>query len=82
MGISETSIDMFVLYPTANSVWQDHGLTAEPDVGNNVVHASASPFEGMCERMNWLETPCRKDICTLYLCTCIATTWELNQAVL
>jgi len=26
------------------------------------VHASASPFEAMAERMNWLETPCNKDL--------------------
>jgi nucleoside diphosphate kinase len=41
--------------------WQAHDLKTEPNVGDNVVHASASPFEGMCERMNWLETPCRQD---------------------
>lgn len=41
--------------------WKEHDLATEPNVGDNVVHASASPFEGMCERMNWLETPCRKD---------------------
>jgi nucleoside diphosphate kinase len=41
--------------------WKAHDLAAEPNVGDNVAHASASPFEGMCERMNWLETPCRQD---------------------
>jgi len=41
--------------------WQAHDLKSEPNVGDNVVHASASPFEGMCERMNWLEIKCRKD---------------------
>jgi len=41
--------------------WQAHDLAAEPNTGDNVVHASASPFEGMCERMNWLATPCRSD---------------------
>ena len=30
------------------------GLAAAPNVGDNGVHASASPFEGMAERMNWL----------------------------
>jgi nucleoside diphosphate kinase len=33
--------------------WQALGLSAEPDVGDNGVHASASPFEAMAERMNW-----------------------------
>jgi len=41
--------------------WQGLGLKAEPNVGDNGVHASASPFEALAERMNWLETPCRKD---------------------
>lgn len=43
------------------SDWQALGLKAEPNVGDNGVHASASPFEGLAERMNWLETPCQKD---------------------
>lgn len=30
------------------------GLGARPDTGNNGVHASASPLEGLAERMNWL----------------------------
>merc|ERR1711920_806845 len=41
--------------------WQAHDMAFEPNTGDNVVHASASPFEGLAERMNWLETPCRKD---------------------
>lgn len=41
--------------------WKELGLPSEPNVGDNGVHASASPFEGMAERMNWLETPCNKD---------------------
>merc|ERR1712176_737510 len=45
--------------------WKSLGLKSEPNVGDNGVHASASPFEAMAERMNWLETPCRKDsFCT------------------
>jgi nucleoside diphosphate kinase len=43
------------------SDWKELGLKSEPNVGDNGVHASASPFEGMAERMNWLETPCGKD---------------------
>lgn len=34
--------------------WKDLGLAAEPSTGDNGVHASASPFEALAERMNWL----------------------------
>ena len=34
--------------------WQQLGMEAEPNTGNNCVHASASPFEGLAEKMNWL----------------------------
>jgi hypothetical protein len=30
------------------------GLDTKPDTGNNGLHASASPLEGLAERMNWL----------------------------
>lgn len=30
------------------------GLKAKPNTGDNGVHASASPFEGLAERINWL----------------------------
>lgn len=36
------------------SNWQKLGLASQPDVGDNGVHASASPFEALAERMNWL----------------------------
>lgn len=35
--------------------WEEYGLAARPDTGDNCVHASASPFEGLAERMNWLK---------------------------
>lgn len=35
--------------------WQQLGLSYEPNTGDNGVHASASPFEGLAERMNWLK---------------------------
>jgi len=41
--------------------WQELGLASEPNVGDNGVHASASPFEGMSERMNWLGAQCKQD---------------------
>lgn len=45
--------------------WKELGLAAEPNVGDNAVHASASPFEGMAERMNWLGVKCQEDaFCT------------------
>ncbi|KAJ8598241.1 hypothetical protein CTAYLR_005489 [Chrysophaeum taylorii] len=33
--------------------WKKLGLSAVPDTGDNGVHASASPFEALAERMNW-----------------------------
>jgi len=41
--------------------WQDLGLTCEPNGGDNGIHASASPFEGLAERMNWLGIPADAD---------------------
>ena len=35
--------------------WKELGLEFKPDTTENAVHASASPFEGLAERMNWLE---------------------------
>jgi len=34
--------------------WEAYGLAYAPNVGDNAVHASASPFESLAERMNWL----------------------------
>jgi len=34
--------------------WEDLELTSKPNQGNNGVHASASPFEAMIEKANWL----------------------------
>lgn len=34
--------------------WKELGLKAECNVGDNGVHASASPFEALAERINWL----------------------------
>jgi hypothetical protein len=30
------------------------GLSSQPNKGDNGVHASASPFEGLAEKLNWL----------------------------
>jgi len=42
--------------------WEALGLKAEPNTGDNGMHASASPFEGLAERKNWLEKPLTEDI--------------------
>jgi len=41
--------------------WASYGLSSCPNVGDNAVHASASPFEGLAERMNWLGLDPSKD---------------------
>ena len=44
-----------------NADWEKLGLPGAPNVTDNGVHASASPFEGLAERMNWLEKPLADD---------------------
>lgn len=41
--------------------WKECGLAAEPNVGENCVHASASPFEALAEKMNWLKVKANED---------------------
>ena len=41
--------------------WADLGLSAVPNVGDNAVHASASPFEALAERTNWLKVDVADD---------------------
>jgi len=41
--------------------WEAYGLKAAPNTGDNGVHASASPFEGLAERNNWLQVPFADD---------------------
>jgi hypothetical protein len=41
--------------------WESLGLKEVPNTGDNGVHASASPFEGLAERMNWLKVSCDAD---------------------
>ena len=41
--------------------WKSLGLDYEPTVGENCVHASASPFEGLAEKSNWLKASVEKD---------------------
>mmetsp|Transcript_8438 Transcript_8438/g.13998 ORF Transcript_8438/g.13998 Transcript_8438/m.13998 type:complete len:330 (+) Transcript_8438:23-1012(+) len=42
--------------------WEALGLAYEPNTGDNCVHASASPFEGLAERMNWLKVDPANDV--------------------
>lgn len=41
--------------------WKGLGLSSEPNTGENGVHASASPFEALAERVNWLGVPLQQD---------------------
>ena len=41
--------------------WESLGLAAVPDVGDNGVHASASPFEALAERANWVKADIATD---------------------
>jgi nucleoside diphosphate kinase len=41
--------------------YTDLGVDSEPNVGDNGVHASASPFEGLFERMNWVGAEIESD---------------------
>lgn len=41
--------------------YKELGLKSKPNTGDNGVHASASPFEAMAERNNWLGVPIEKD---------------------
>lgn len=41
--------------------WEKLGLKAPCNGGDNAVHASASPFEGLAERSNWLAGPIETD---------------------
>lgn len=41
--------------------YKELGLRDKPNKGDNGVHASASPFEGLAERTNWLGTKLQDD---------------------
>ena len=43
------------------SQWKGLGLASEPNVGDNGVHASASPFEALAERLNWMGATLEED---------------------
>jgi len=41
--------------------YEELGLQAQPDTGDNGVHASASPFEALAERCNWIRASMTRD---------------------
>lgn len=41
--------------------WKDFGLKVQPDTFDNGFHGSASAFEGLVERMNWLGVVAEED---------------------
>ena len=41
--------------------YKELGLKTKPDTGDNGVHASASPFEALAERVNWLQAKVEED---------------------
>lgn len=46
---------------TISTQYNPLGLDSKPNTGNNGVHASASPLEGLAERMNWLGKSMEED---------------------
>lgn len=43
------------------SKWEELGLSESPSTGKNGVHGSASPLEGLAEKMNWLAATVEED---------------------
>ena len=41
--------------------YKEFGLDSAPNKGDNGVHASASPFEGLAEKGNWANKSIKKD---------------------
>ena len=66
--------------------WKELGLAAAPDVGDNGVHASASPFEALAERLNWTGATLGADPFGAQLLAAgvpaeMATAWTLDPQV-
>lgn len=66
--------------------WQELGLSAEPNVGDNGVHASASPFEALAERNNWLgaafsEDPYGKELIAAGISEETLKAWSVDPQV-
>mmetsp|Transcript_34213 Transcript_34213/g.82831 ORF Transcript_34213/g.82831 Transcript_34213/m.82831 type:complete len:350 (+) Transcript_34213:247-1296(+) len=56
-----TTAEKGSLRATILETYKELGLKSEPNTGDNGVHASASPFEGLCERLNWAEVKLEED---------------------
>ena len=54
-------LNLNILLTSSSNSYQELGLTSEPNKGDNGVHASASPFEGLAEKNNWLGQDFSKD---------------------
>ena len=63
------------------------GLTQQPNKGDNGVHASASPFEGLAEKLNWLNRQIKDDTFGLALLNAglsskIIKAWSLDPQII
>jgi len=68
------------------SKWKELGLAYQPNTGDNGVHASASPFEGLAERLNWLGARLEDDhfgaaLLAAGISTEIIKTWSVDPQV-
>lgn len=66
--------------------WEALGLSAQPNVGDNGVHASASPFEALAERNNWLgaafsEDPYGKELLAAGISEETLKAWSVDPQV-
>jgi nucleoside diphosphate kinase len=61
-GTDPKSADAGSLRNMIHQAWQTLNLQGEPNTGDNGVHASASPFEALAERANWLGATIDKDM--------------------
>jgi nucleoside diphosphate kinase len=66
--------------------WESLGLPSKPNIGDNGVHASASPLEAFCERRNWLGVKTADDSFGQKLAACGITeetmdNWGLDPQV-
>jgi len=61
MNGSFFSLHSFFCFLIGPHRYKELGLDVEPSTGNNSVHASASPLEGLAERCNWLSTTPSED---------------------
>ena len=66
--------------------WKALGLAAEPNTGDNAVHASASPFEAFAECCNWLgasiaELPFGKALLDAGITEDVIKSWTVDPQV-